>query len=165
MLRRPASARHHDRPSLYPINLPAPSVGNGHRLRRRRIAVMLHPDDRGIKPDARCRPSFVQLSEVHRPTTNRLHRVIPRNRFRNQCLRDQPRKPAISIRKHLVAGLVTDVERVQHVSGVSRIARERVRPQPISAAFQRRKKRANGVAADAMLLPQVVFERDRIQPA
>ncbi len=90
--------------------------------------------------------------------------MLARDRFRNQGLRDQPGQAAVAVGKHLLAGLIADVERVQHVGRIRGVAGERVGAETVSTTLDRREKCANGLTANAVALHHVSFERDGVEP-
>ena len=164
MPRRPAPSRHHHGASPQAICFPAARVGDADELRPFRLTIMFYPDGGRIQANPCCAARAIESCEVHRIPAYVPERLISRDGFRNQRLRDQPRDASVPVRKHLRAGLVADVERMEHVRRISRVARECVRAQTVSTALAGRQKCADCLAADPARLHHVSFERDAIEP-
>src|SRR5580700_1373538 len=165
VLRRPAPAGHHRRSCLHAKNLSVLGIRDREGAGLCRIAVVPHGNCRRRKPHARRRSARIQRREIHCTSAYSLNAFWSIDRSGKQRLHHQSRDGRISAGEHLHHFARSVIPRVQQIRRILREGRKRIRTQPRATSLDRRKKRADRLAAQSVALHHVLLQRDRIQLA
>ena len=122
---------------------------------------MLHRDRCRSQPDSRGRCLAIECRKVHGVPADAFGCGRARDRIGQQRLRDQPREGGVAVGEHLLRLGIR--HGVQEVGGIHAHRREGIRTETESTAGLGH-ERAHRLAADAVAVHQVIFERDRVEP-